>query len=223
MTISRYPGPLRRACAFTAMALALSACDPPQEEGAGENGMNAQAKANDIAPAPAAKEDPAAPRADGRTLYLSPEGLAAGRPGVHASDNYAFGLPRADALAGVTAILGPPSSSDRNETCSSGPMEVVRWGGFAMNFRGGRFVGWSQEGPPSDPPIRTEFEVGVGSRRGEINANDGPEPVVRRTSRGLAFASEGLEGLLSGPGPDARVTLLHAGQNCFARRSGALG
>jgi hypothetical protein len=92
-----------------------------------------------------------------------------------------------------------------------------------MNFRGGRFVGWSQQGPAATPPLQTELEVGIGSRRDELNPNDGPEPVVRRTSRGLAFDVDGLEGLLSGPGAAARVTLLHAGQNCFPPRSGALG
>jgi hypothetical protein len=149
-------------------------------------------------------------------LRLSSDGLAAGMPGLHTNQSFRFGLTKAEIVAAVAQMRSWETPSERNGDCGAGPMEFVRFATLTLNIQNGFFVGWSLDGPRSAEPIEEEYELGIGTPRAEIDPLNG-ESIVRTTTLGEEFDSDGIHGLLSSNAPDATVTALWAGTNCRSR------
>lgn len=148
-------------------------------------------------------------------LRLASGGLLAlpspGRPGSPVD----FGTARGAAIAAVAAVLGSATGEGANEECGAGPMQFASFGTLTLNFQEGAFVGWSLEGPPRTPPLRSATGLGIGTPRDQI-MGEGQGPLqVSETSLGTQFDAQGIIGLLSGPEPTATVTDLWAGTNCI--------
>ena len=189
------------------LALACGACDsdasPPATANGGTAGNGASAGS-----APAANGTPGASRP---LLRLTSDGLLVAGPGTQ----LAFGMAKAEAVVAVTAILGQPTDQGSNQECGAGPMEFVEFGPLALNFQDGAFVGWFHSQPARTPPLTTATSVGIGTARDQI-VGEGQGPLqVSETSLGTQFEISGINGLLSGPEPNATVTSLWAGTNCI--------
>ena len=163
-----------------------------------------------------AQPDPVVTARQGYELRLLGGGLAAGQRGLHSYPVFTFGISRSEALLRVAALRGRAGASG-NRTCGGPALNFTRFGTLTLWFRGSRWVGWSLTGPRTRPPLDTEEELGIGSPRGEIGSDDRDTPVFRRTRRGTEFDVHGMHGLLSGPGPRARITALWSGQTCRGR------
>ena len=160
--------------------------------------------------------DPVVTARQGYELRLLGGGLAAGRRGLHSYPVFTFGISRSEALLRVAALRGRPGVAG-NRTCGGRSLNFTRFGTLTLWFRSNRWVGWSLTGPRTRPPLDTEYELGIGSARGDIDGIDGDTPVFRRTARGTEFEAQGMQGLLSGPGPRGRVTALWSGETCRGR------
>jgi hypothetical protein len=161
-----------------------------------------------------AQPDPIVTREQGYRLRLMGDGLAAGQVGLHSYPVFLFGIPRSEAMQRVDGLVGPDSATGTGRGCGARPLAFARFGTPTLWFRGERWVGWSLAGPRAAPPIESEWGTGSGTVRGEIADSDADEPVFRRTARGIQFHAGGMDGLLSGPGPRARVTALWSGETC---------
>lgn len=179
-------------------ALAIAACTAQSQE------------KNEAATSPTKADVP------DRQLRLIGGGLAVGTRGLHSSEQIDFGAPRERVVAAVTALRGAPTATGRNADCPSGPVEMVSFGALDLHFEEGRFAGWVLDGP-TDPPIREEYGLGIGSPRSEIMEMVPGEVTFRTSTLGPEFDEAGLSGLLDGEGPEARVTVLFSGVTCFAR------
>jgi hypothetical protein len=168
-----------------------------------------------VADAPAfAQPDPVVTAAQGYELRLLGGGLAAGRRGLHSYPVFVFGISRTEALSRVTALRGRASATGIGRNCGRVPLNFARFGTLTLWFRSNRWVGWSLTGPRGRRPIETEFDLGIGTERRQIGDADSDRPVFRRTRRGVEFEADGMQGLLNGPGPRARVTVLWSGDTC---------
>jgi hypothetical protein len=200
---------------LAAAPLLLAAC----QRGESANNAAAPADNNLAAAAPANAAAPAAAPAPqaGLELRLGGGGLLAGQPGLHPSSTYAFGLPRAEIVAAVAAIRGPATGEEENRECGAGPMQFTRFGTLRLNFQEGRWVGWDLDGPAASPPLATEWGLGIGSVRSELDNGDLDAARVEQSTLGTEFSVSDVSGLLSGTGPNATVTHLWAGTDCAFR------
>ena len=178
--------------------------------------LAAAALAGLAAPA-SAQPDPVVTARQGYELRLLGGGLAAGRRGLHSYPVFTFGISRTEALSRVAALRGRASASGVGRACGRAPLNFARFGTLTLWFRNHRWVGWSLTGPRGRRPIATEFDLGIGTLRGDIDNMDGMDTVFRRTARGVAFEVNEMHGLLNGPGQRARITALWSGQTCQAR------
>jgi len=153
----------------------------------------------------------------GLELRLAGGGLTAGQPGLHPSGTYAFGMSRAEIVAAVSAIRGPATGEYAASDCGAGPMQQVRFGSLTLNIQNGRWVGWAVSGPADTPPLRTEWDLGLGSPRSALDDGDRDTAEVAESTLGTEFEVSEIGGLLSGAGPDATVTDLWAGTECAYR------
>jgi hypothetical protein len=158
--------------------------------------------------------DPIVTREQGYRLRLLGDGLAAGQQGLHSYPVFLFGISRAEAMRRVDALIGPVSATGAGRGCGARPLGFARYGTMTLWFRGDRWVGWSLASPRAPRPIESEWGTGIGTPRGEIADSDSDEPVFRRTARGTEFHADGMDGLLGGSGPRARVTALWSGETC---------
>jgi hypothetical protein len=161
-----------------------------------------------------AQPDPIVTRAQGYELRLMGGGLASGMRGLHAYPIFEFGIPRTEAVRRVTALRGAASAAGLSPACGRHPLAFARFGTLTLYFRADRFVGWSLASPRAARPIESEWGTGIGTPRDGIGSADDDPLVVRRTARGVEFDGDGMHGLLSGPGPRARVTALWSGATC---------
>lgn len=164
-----------------------------------------------------AQPDPIVTAAQGYELRLMQGGLASGRRGLHSYPVFVFGISRGEAVRRVTALRGPAAATGTGRACGVSALAFARFGTLTLYFRGDRWVGWSLTGPRARRPIDTEWDLGIGTFRSALDDDDRGEPTVRRTPRGLEFEADGMHGLLSGPGPRARVTMLWSGEICRGR------
>lgn len=160
-----------------------------------------------------AQPDPVVTARDGYELRLLGGGLAAGRRGLHSYPVFLFGISRTEALQRVTALRGRAGAAG-NRNCGGQSLNFVSFGTMTLWFRGHRWVGWSLTGPAGRRPIRTEWDLGIGTPRGGIGDADTDQPVFRQTARGTEFALDDMHGLLAGRGRQARITQLWAGITC---------
>jgi hypothetical protein len=149
-------------------------------------------------------------------LRLSSGGLAAGMPHSHTTRDFPFGMSKAEIIAVVAQTRNWETKSETSGQCGAIPMEFVHFGTLTLNIQNGLFVGWSLDGPRSAEPIEEEYELGIGTPRVEVDPVHG-ESIIRTTTLGEEFDSDGIHGLLSSNAPDAVVTHLWAGTDCHAR------
>ena len=101
--------------------------------------------------------------------------------------------------------------------CGAGPMQFVRSGSLQMNMMRGRFVGWLVQ----DSGFVTVDGVQVGSGRKRLELERGVRILEDSTLDGefdyLTPAGKKIGGFFSDDGPEAEVTGLYAGTNCFFR------
>ncbi len=162
-------------------------------------------------------QDPAPdPDMQASFVRLSGDGLTAGIPGLHANASFRFGMSRAEATSSVGDLVGGVSATGVSRACGARPLAFTRFDTLTLYFQNQRFVGWSLAGPRARRPIESEWGVGIGTPRSEIDSADS-YPVVRQTARGTEFEGDGMHGLLSGRGPDGRVTAIWAGVTCRGR------
>lgn len=197
--------------------LALAACQT-ESGNAVDNGPGGNSAVLDQAGADAPPVNEAElAEANRMKLWLGQEGLTSGIMSLHPINDHAFGMPRAEIVAIVTRLAGPPTGQGRNAECGAGPIEFTRFGTFTLNFQEGRWVGWDLAGPPMSPPLLTAYDIGIGSPNAHLSDGDGADGVIRQTSLGTEFSMGGMHGLLTGPGPDGTVTRLWAGTTCAFR------
>lgn len=165
----------------------------------------------------AAQPGPIVTAAQGYELRLMGGGLASGRRGLHSYPVFEFGVSRAEALRRVAALRGAAGATGIRRNCGRRPLAFARFGTMTLWFRGGRWVGWSLTGPRGRRPIDTEFDFGIGVERRHIDNMDDSPPVFRRTARGTEFDAQDMQGLLSGPGPRARIVAMWSGETCRGR------
>jgi hypothetical protein len=200
---------------LAAVPLLIGACQNNQAGNnlAAANNVASAAPANTVAPTNTAAPVPQS----GLELRLAGSGLTAGQPGLHPSTVHAFGMPRAEIVAAVAAIRGPATGEESNDECGAGPMQFTNFGPLTLHFQEGRWVGWHLSGPPASPPLKTDWDLGIGSPRAELDDGDNDQAQVSQTSLGTEFSVSDVHGLLSGNGANARVTHLWAGTDCAFR------
>jgi hypothetical protein len=166
---------------------------------------------------PAAAEptqaDPVVTARAGYELRLIGGGLTSGQRGLHSYPIFLFGISRTEAIQRVSALRGRASAAG-NSSCGGQMLNFTRFGTLTLWFRGNRWVGWSLTGPAGRRPIRSEWDLGIGTPRGEIGDADMEQPVFRATARGTEFTFDDMHGLLAGRGRQARVAALWAGMTC---------
>lgn len=195
---------------LSASLLLAQACDSDRQEAHNGGGNEVVAPAN-----AAASRYGGAAGAARTELRLASGGFLATASGPGPARTIAFGAPRSEAVAAVSAILGPASEEGSNEECGAGPMQFTHFGTLSLNFQNDAFVGWFLRRPARTPPLRSATGVGIGTPRDQI-VGEGQGPLeVSETSIGTQFEVGGIFGLLSGPEPDAAVTDLWAGTNCI--------
>ena len=122
-----------------------------------------------------------------------------------------FGAPQAQVLEVLQRLRGPAGQGD-NPECR---LQYANWAdGLSLTFRDGRFLGWSLDRRATGA-LTTMSGIGPGSTRRELTSAH--DAVFSQTTLGLEFTAGDMAGLLDGPGPDARVTDLWAGETCIAR------
>ena len=160
-----------------------------------------------------AQPDPVVTAAAGYQLRLLGGGLASGQRGLHSYPVFLFGISRTEAIQRVAALRGRASAAG-NSSCGGHALNFTRFGTMTLWFRGNRWVGWSLTGPAGPRPIRTEWDLGIGTSRAALADADADQPVFRRTARGTEFTLDDMHGLLAGRGRQARVAALWAGTTC---------
>jgi len=200
---------------LAAAPLLIGACQNNQAGNnlAAANNVASAAPANAAAPVNATAPAPQS----GLELRLAGSGLTAGQPGLHPSSVHAFGMSRAAIVAAVAAIRGPATGEGANEECGAGPMQFTNFGRLVLNFQEDRWVGWHLGGPPATPPLKTDWDLGIGSPRADLDDGDRAQAQVSQTSLGTEFSVGDIHGLLSGNGANATVTDLWAGTGCAFR------
>lgn len=147
------------------------------------------------------------------TLVLAGDGVSVGARTIKFDRTT-----RAQAIALVTAALGPPTRQGNHGDCAQ---DAIRYyaafrGGFELTFVGGRFVGWTEDGTT----LRTSRGVAVGSTLAAVRL---AYPDVETTDSdeangglGASFAREdGPQGWLDGTRPTSKVVGLYAGVTCI--------
>lgn len=123
----------------------------------------------------------------------------------------AFGDSRADV---ETALGTADDVASDNPDCPTGPVvNVSRSDGLALTYRGDRLIGWQS----TDNNLRTAEGVMVGMSRAEAKAAYGDRIQSMESTIGDEMAAGEVGFLLGGPGDDARIDAIYAGENCFAR------
>lgn len=151
-----------------------------------------------------------AERAASEKLAVDGEGLRLVDGTSGSARPLGFGLPKEAVLEPLERLRGPAGKGLSSE-CGS---EYANWAdGLSLNFRRGKFVGWTLDGR-SEGAITTMAGLGTGSMKGALRAYDYQ---VARTTLGQEFSAGDLHGLLSSASADAEITYLWAGEVCLAR------
>lgn len=116
------------------------------------------------------------------------------------------GTPQQQAVAAVTAQLGPPDAGDEAVSCI-GAITEVSWPGFSLAFdAGGLLSGWSSR----NPALRTPSGMGVGTTVAQLRDNHGADlrlhPANPDSSPSYTIRGADLVGYLDGLAPASRIT-----------------
>jgi len=165
--------------------------------------------ANIVVPAPVAETNAVAAAP---ALNLAPDGLSLVLESGSAR-MAGFGMDRDVAVPMVSAALGKPADTGRNDDCGQGPMDTVAFnGGLTMFFQEGKFVGWDLDDKST---LQTASGIGIGTTLKEIR--DSITVTLDESTLGHEFASGEMGGLLSAATPAGKVTALWAGSTCQFR------
>ncbi|MDO7841849.1 hypothetical protein [Sphingomonas immobilis] len=127
-----------------------------------------------------------------------------------------FGVPRAAAIAAVSAVSGKPIKAHSIPDCGQGePMSRVEFrNGLGMEFLRGKFSGWTLDGN-GDRSFKTSKGVGIGATLATLKKAY-PSVTVDDGSLGVMFTVEnGPSGFLDNTKPTAHVTSLYSGETCM--------
>ena len=200
------------------LCVLTAACGRGGNVSVANNAATTAPAANVTAAAPAApasnNAQAAVPANPSQNIELVEDGFTSGSVGLHHNNMIRFGQPQAQVVEQVTAILGSPSETGRNNDCPSGAVDFVNYGSLGLHFEGGRFVGWVLDGP--SPALETYHGLAVGTQRSAL-VDELAAEVDSNSTLGTEVSVNGVGALLSGPGPEARVTNLFSGVTCFAR------
>lgn len=188
-------------------ALSLGACQP------GETDRTDPAAADAAEASADAAASGAAPTNYGMLIDVDREGLRFADPESGATHLAAFDGSREDTLAAVSGALGFDGVESSEPECPSGatagPVQYVAYdGGLTLLFIDGAFAGWTADGQN----YSLMNGVAPGSSRAE--AEEGGAR-FEQTSLGLEGDIDGVGVMLDEAGQS--VSLLYAGDNCFAR------
>jgi len=155
------------------------------------------------------------PAPDDRPLLnLAPGALSLVDPNSGRSRELAFGLDRATVEDALALALDKPAERGSNRECGEGAMDFAQMpGGLLVWFQEGKFVGWFTD--DSATKLTTASGIGIGSTRKDLTGAYAAE--ISESSLGEEFTAGELSGLLSGPGPTARITAIWSGQVCNFR------
>ena len=147
-------------------------------------------------------------------LALAPDGLTVVIEETGSTRHANFGMDRDVIVPMVSASLGKPTSTGRNEECGQGPMDTVVFeGGLTTFYMDGKFVGWDAG---EKGGFTTMNGIGIGSTLKELRgAFSGV--TVETSSLGEEFAAGDMGGLLTSLKPDAKITAFWAGSTCQFR------
>lgn len=151
-------------------------------------------------------------------VLLGANGLDIVAQGVSLPDGLGFGEKENTVVMQLSHVLGAPGEKMTNDECGAGPMNFRRFGPLTVNFQRGEWVGWlldrgsGREGGPV--PVTLEDGITVGSPAGELA---GQGDYFEESTLGDEFMVEGISGLSSGRGSDAKIDTLWAGTNCNFR------
>jgi hypothetical protein len=147
-------------------------------------------------------------------LNLAPDGLSL-VSGSGSARHASFGMAQGVAVPMISAALGKPTDTGRNDECGQGPMDTVDFkDGLTLFFQEGKFVGWDLDGRDK-PSYATAAGIGIGSTLKQLR--EAMTVSVEDTSLGHEFASGDLGGLLSAAAPDGKIEHLWAGSTCQFR------
>jgi hypothetical protein len=160
------------------------------------------------------------PRGEPAALALKADGLSLLPVGVYQPINLDFGTStRAEVeKAAASAFPGIMPKRTQNGECGAGPMDFTAYGTLRLAFRNGILTGWFAEAPPV---IATIDGISPGITRAELERERPFEMVAGSTLPGeFRYTIPNktvIGGFVSGPGADAAVTSLFAGETCFFR------
>lgn len=124
-----------------------------------------------------------------------------------------FGMARDAAVAMVSAALGKPTDTGRNDECGQGPMDTADFkGGLTLFFQEGKFVGWDLD---RDSTLKTAAGIGMGSTLQEVRA--AMTVSTEESTLGHEFTSGDMGGLVSAMTRAGKVEALWAGSTCQFR------
>lgn len=208
---------MRRLILPVALGALLTACDsasPPADapaDAAPPPAAQASAQAGEQAGASA----PAAAPVEG---LLSKEGFMLPNPGGRGTGREVrFGEAEADVVAFMNGMFGEAKlTRGANAECPAGPLTFADWGnGLQLAFQDGKFAGWSAD-DRLPPGYSTLSGLAFGKTLGAMKAAS-PGLVLTESTVGPEFALDGVHGIVTGKGDDARLKVLWAGVSCQFR------
>jgi len=157
-----------------------------------------------VAPTPTAEPVPTTPAPTPSASSAAPAELQLNGDDLGVTS---VGAPYADAVAAVTAVLGPPVADPASATACVGAGErEVEWAGFRLAVTDGAVSGWSS----TDGRLSTPSGIGIGTTITQMQEvyGDRLELYDANPDGGPGFAVTGVQlgGTLSGPTGDDRVT-----------------
>ena len=186
------------------------------------SGRSQEANATSAAGASLSSANPSAPAAAaGNTVAAATQDLAVEAEGLRLVDTRSgatrplpFDTPEDQLLALLEAFRGPADRGTNSE-CGFGPLDYAVWAdGLTLHFHDDLFAGWALD-PRAAGVHATMSGIGPGSTRRELEA--AYEGQVEETTLGIEFHAGGIEGILDGEGPDARISAMWAGVSCVFR------
>ena len=205
--------PVRRLRIAIIACLLLAACGSgrSQETNATSAANTSLSSTHQAAPAAAAGNTAAAATQD---LAVEAEGLRLVDTRSGATRPLPFDMPEDQLLALLEAFRGPADRGTNSE-CGFGPLDYAVWAdGLTLHFHDDLFAGWALD-PRAAGAHATMSGIGPGSTRRELEA--AYEVQVEETTLGTEFHAGGIEGILDGEGPDARISAMWAGVSCVFR------
>lgn len=196
---------MRRLISLLALTV-LAACDsaPPPADAP-----------TTTAQAPAPTPGPAVAPVEG---VLARDGFMLPNPGGRGTGREVrFGEAEAEVIAFMNGLFGVANlKQGANAECPAGPLTFADWGnGLQLVFQDGKFAGWT-----ADDRLPAGYSslagIGFGKTFAEMKTNN-PGLMLTESTVGPEFALDGVHGVMSGKGDDARAELLWAGVSCQFR------